>query len=504
MILFTFVGVSNFMIVGPTNIMAMALMVSLNNVSDEKYLASLFLLTFMVGVFQLIFSILKFGKFVNYISHSLIVGLSTGAVVMIAVGQLKNFLGIEREAGATIFSNFYMLISNLNLINSLTLVIGVATVIIILIIQKLKPQLPAYLIALILSGIIVYIFNIKNEIAVIGQLPAGIIKFEIINFEWKYIYDLFSKSFSIAIIGLIQTLAVVKSISLEIDEEIDINREFMGQGIINTVGPFFNSFAVSASFAKSYTNIQVGAKSRFSQFTAGISVIIILLSFKQFISYVPIAGLAGLVIVVALKSIDLKSIVKNLKTTRGDAVIFLVTFFATIMLPSLESAIYIGLIVSFIVVLKKNEDVNLSILNYEDEDKNQINENKIESIKDNNIDENYIIINISGDLHFISSENLKEKLNNYYRETKNYILRLREIERMDITVIREIESFINKVHSNDNKVYLTGLSQKNYERLKDYGLLSKIDKKDLYFSTDRLFAATKKAYDNAVEKGDKN
>jgi SulP family sulfate permease len=401
------------------------------------------------------------------------VGLSTGAVVIIAVGQFQNFLGIEGAAGATIFSNFYMLISNLNLIDPLAVLTGTATVLSILVLQKLNPRLPAYLIALILSGIIVYFFNLRYQIAVVGQLPAGIINFEMINFEWKLIYQLSSKAFSIAIIGLIQTLAVVKSISLETDEEIAMNREFMGQGIINTIGSFFNSFAVSASFSKSYTNIQVGAKSRFSQFTAAISVIIILLSFKNFISYIPISGLAGLVIVVAIKSVDLQSISQNLKTTRGDA-----------------------------VVLKKNEEVNLSILNYEDENKNQINENKFKSLKDKKTDENYIIINISGDLHFISSENLKEKLDNYYREHKDYILRLRDIERMDITVIKEIEGFIKKVHANDSTVYLSGLSQDNYERLKEYGLLDEIDKENLYFSTDRLFEATKKAHDNAVENHD--
>jgi SulP family sulfate permease len=503
MILFTFVGVSNFMIVGPTNIMAMSLVVSLNNVSDENYLAALFLLTFMVGIFQLIFSFLKFGKFVNYISHSLIVGLSTGAVVMIAVSQFKNFVGIEGETGTTIFSNLYVLITNLDLINPLTVMTGTITILTILFLQKLNSRLPAYLIALILSGVIVYFFKLKNQIAVVGQLPTRIINFEIISFQWKLIYQLSSKAFSIAIIGLIQTLAVVKSISLETDEEIDMNREFMGQGLINTVGSFFNSFAVSASFAKSYTNIQVGAKSRFSQFTAAISVIIILLIFKRFISYIPIAGLAGLVIVVAIKSVDLQSINQNLKTTRGDAVIFLLTFLATIMLPSLESAIYIGLIVSFVVVLKKNEEVNLSILDYEDPNKNQINENHIESIKDKKTDENYIIINISGDLHFISSENLKEKLDNYYRDQKDYILRLRDIERMDITIIREIESFIKKVHSGGNTVFLSGLNSKNYERLKDYGLLNKIKEENLYFSANRLFEATKKAHDNAVEKNEK-
>lgn len=504
MLLFTFVGVSNFIIVGPTNIMAMALAASLNNVGQEKYLAALFLLTFMVGIFQLIFSVLKFGKFINYISHSLIVGLSTGVVVMIAVGQLINFFGIEKDGGATIFSNFNVLISNLDLINIRTLSVGLLTVAVILVLQKLNSKLPAYLIALVLSGAAVYFFNLKSEIAVIGKLPTEIINFEMISFNWKFIYELSSKAFSIAIIGLIQTLAVVKSIALKTEEEIDMNREFMGQGIINTVGSFFSSFAVSASFARSYTNLQAGAKSRFSQFTAAVSIIIILLSFKEFISYIPIAGLAGLVIVVALNSIDLNSISKNLKTTRGDAAIFLLTFFATIILPSLETAIYIGLIVSFIVVLKKNEEVHLSILNYEDEEKNKIDENKIDSLKEINQDDNYIIINISGDLHFISSENLKERLDNYYRKNKDYILRLRDIDHMDITVIKEIEKFIKKVQAENNTVYLVGLNSQNYKRLKDYGLLDEIDEENLYFSEDRLFKAMKKALNSAVDKENNN
>lgn len=500
MILFTLVGFSNYMIVGPTNIMAMALVAGLSGISQSNYLAALFLLTFIAGIFQLLFGLLKLGRFVNYVSHSLIVGLSTGAVVMIAAGQLKNFLGIKVDAGSTLYSKLYSIFSNLNLIDLQTLILASFTVIIILAIQKYKPKLPAYLIGLVSATVVVYLLGLRNEISVVGTLPSGIIKFNFISFEWSQMSELIPGAVSVAVIGLIQTLAVSKSIALESGEDIDMNREFVGQGIINMVGPFFSSFATAGSFAKSYANLQVGAKTRFSQFTAGISVVIILLLFKSFIAYIPIAGLAGLVIVVAVKSIKIDSIIRNLKTTRGDAAIFLVTFLSTIMLPSLDTAIYIGLIISFAVVLKKNEGINLSVLDYENNDKNRINESSLKKIDKKDENNQWLVVNISGDLHFNSAENLKEMLTTCFQKSDNFIIRLRRIERMDITVIKELDEFIKRVKEDDGEIFLSGVNKENYKRLKNYGLLDRIKEENIFFSRDRLFAATNKAYYNATKK----
>ncbi len=499
MILFTFVGSSNYMIVGPTNIMAMALVGSLNNISQGNYLEALFLITFLVGVCQLLFGILKLGRFVNYISHSLIVGLSTGAVIMIGVGQLQNFMGLSVEGGSTIYTRIYAVLANLHQLNWTTFSLGLFTVFVILITKKFRPKWPSYLIALIISTLLVYFFNLEDKINIIGQLPSGVIKFSLVNFDLSLIKTLFSKALSIAILGLIQTLAVTKSIAVETDEEVNANAEFIGQGLINMIGPYFNSFATAGSFAKSFANIQAGAQTKFAQFMAGLSVIIVVLAFKPVITYVPIVGLASLVIVVAFSSIKVPEIKKNLVTTRGDAIIFTVTFLATLLLPSIETAIYIGLIVSLAVILKKSEDINLSVLKYEDEENGKIIQQEVAELNEDHVRDKCVVLNIRGNLHFNSADNFKEKLNICYKNGDTFIIRLREIERMDITIIKELDNFITKVQEADGKVYLSGVNELQYKRLKKYGVIDKIKNKNVFLSKEKLFSATNDAYHDVMD-----
>lgn len=500
MSLYVVFGSSNYMIVGPTNIMAMAMLASLQQIEQPDYLTALFLLTFLVGAFQFLFALLKLGKFVNYISHSLIVGLSTGAVIMIAVGQLSNFLGIEVKTGATFYSKLFVVLNHLPELNSKAIMIGSITAATILLLQWINHKLPAYLIGLLFATLVVYFAGLKTELAVVGSLPAEIIKFRSVAFKTTYLIELSSKAFSIAVIGLIQTLAVAKSIAITTNETARINREFRAQGLINMLGSFFSSFATAGSFAKSYTNLQVGAKSRFAQLIAAISVIVFVVLFRSVVAYIPIASLAALVIIVAVKSIDLTTIKQNLMTTRGDSIIFLVTLSATLFLTKLEDAIYLGIIVSLIVLLRESEQINLSILSYSDHGLREVKENYLDSSQQQNEYEQCIIINLAGDLNFNSADNLKKKLAICFKPGKDFIIRLRELARMDITVIKELDNFISQVNKAGGSVYFSGISKKNYQRLKNYGLIDQLKAENIYFSSERLFAATSKAYYNLLHK----
>ncbi len=493
MIVFTFVGKSNYMIVGPTNIMAMALASSISGFAQGEYLGALLLLTFMVGICQLLFGLFKLGSLVNYISDSLILGLSTGAVLMIAVGQLQNFMGLTVAGGSNFYTKVYAVVKNMGQVNWTSLLIGIITVFLIIIIKRFNPRWPAYLIGLSIITVIVYIFKLETSTAVVGDLPSGILKFNMLSFKWSSINTLLSKALSIAFLGLIQTLAVVKSLTVYTKEEVDINSEFIGQGIINMVGSFFNAFATAGSFAKSFANIQAGASTKFSQFFAGILIIISLLFIKPLITYVPIAGLASLVIIVAVNSVKIKEISKNLKIIRGDAIIFIVTFLATISLPSIDSAIYIGILASVMVVLKKTEDISLEVIRYEDKEDKFV-QRKVGDLNEKNKNEKFLILNLRGNLHFSSVNNLKEKFEIVFKYGDNFLIRLREIERMDITIMRELSNFIDKIQESGGQVILSGVDAEQYDRMKRYGIISKVKKENVYQSEDILFSSTKDAY----------
>ena len=506
MILATLFGVSNYMIVGPTNMMAMAIASSLNFVTAANYLPVLFLLTLLVGIFQLLFGLLKLGNLVNYISHPVIIGLSTGAALLIGIGQLQNLLGLSISGGPNLFTNLYTIMINLGQVNLLALYIGILTIGIIILLQKINPKLPTYLIALVVATSIVFVFDLESQIEVIGNLPASIPKFSLVSLQFPYLWEITTKSLSIALLGLIQTLAVVKSLAAKTGEEAEINKEFIGQGLINIGCSFFSSFAVAGSFAKSFANYQAGAKTRLSEFFVALTIILFMLLFSGVFKYIPIVSLASLVIMVAVSMIDIGELKQAFQTTKGDAMIFSSTFIATITAPSIDYAIYFGVLVSAIVVLRESSKVNIKPVHYEeDPEKGELlqTENVDELAEDleeeEDIEADCIVVDLGGNLHFSSADNLKEELDRLLDTGEDFVIRLRNIERMDLTIIREMKEFIAKVHKKDGLVKLAGVNEKLYKVFKNSGIIDEVGEENVFKIEGVLLGSTKNALDAAYE-----
>ena len=228
MVMATFFGISNYMIVGPTNIMAVALASSLNQFETGNNLQLVFLLTFLVGVIQLILVSLKLGKLVNYISHPVIVGLTTGVALQILIGQLNDFLGMTVNNGYNIIDTLYEILSNLDQINYYSLFVGILTLSIIIILKNINPKLPSYLISIVIPLLTVYIFDISDSLELVKQFSASLPDFNpppILNLS--LIKNLLSSALSIAILGFIQVISIVKSLEEKTREEVDLSREFI-------------------------------------------------------------------------------------------------------------------------------------------------------------------------------------------------------------------------------------------------------------------------------------
>ena len=503
MIIATFVSKTRYVVVGPTNMLAMAIASNLSSISNENYLSVIFLLTFLVGLFQFLLGIFKLGDLVTYVSHPVIIGLSTGAALLIGAGQLQNFLGLSLDGGINFFTEVYAVITNLDGINGLTLALGLLTVITILILDKVKPKLPNYLLALVISTIIVYVFNLENTLETVGTLPNSLLNISLFSFDIKLMESLASESLSVALLGLIQTVAVLKSLSHKSKHEMEVNREFISQGIINLTSSFFSCFASAPSFTNSFANYQAGAKTRLSQFFVALTIILFVILFSPFVKYVPIVGLSALVIVVAVKIIDIEDIKRTITTTKVDAMIFIITFGAAIIMPSLDYAIYFGVLASLIVVLKESKKANVEPIRYDEETEAVKREeiNELAEIKDQH---ECIVLNLSGDLHFSTAEDLKDKLNKVYSAGENFVIRLRHIEQIDVTVVKELEKFIVKVKTGDGEVTFSGVNEDNYEVLKRYGIVSDLGDEKIFRSGDELLDSTREAVEatNGNEESD--
>ncbi|PRX17467.1 SulP family sulfate permease [Orenia metallireducens] len=499
MIVATFVGNSNYMVVGPTNLISVALASALTNVSSANYFNTLLLLTCMIGLLQILLGILQLSNLVKYVPHSVIVGLTTGIALLIGVGQIGNILGIEIDSGFNLFSNIYNIINGLEGVNYYSLGLGIISGIIIIFSQRISAKIPAYLLAILTPMLVVYTFDLSAEVAVVDNFSASLPKFSLFEFNLEQIDQLFASALSISILGFIQVLSITKSLEDRSSEEVELNKEFIGQGIINLCCSFFSSFAISGSFTNSFSNYQAGAKTRLSELFTALIIILSILLLSPVINYVPVASLATLVLLVAYSMIDIKDIKQVLSITRFDMIVFLVTFLTTISTPRLDYAVYFGVLVSLTLVLRHTDKINFTYMNYRTDSRYPFLQHNSKDLND----KQEILINLAGNLHFNSAKNLKNQLNESFIEGRTFILRMRDVDVIDITSIKELDNFIEKVYRNNGEVLLSGISPKLYAPLNNFGIVEKIGEENIFFANKYYFSSTKEAMEK-IANGDRN
>ncbi len=494
-IISTLTGKSSYIIVGPTNLMAMAIASNLNMVNQSRYLEMVVLLTFLVGFFQIIAGLFKFGKLVRYVSHPVIVGLTTGAALIIGVGQVKNFLGVNLESTYNMFDEIYSLILSFTVINPISVIMGLITIFIILFLEKSKYKVPSYLFGVLITTILTMIFGFDKMINTVGSLDLDTFSLSIPTLNISTVFNISTKALAVALVGLIQTLAVVKSVSTRSNEELDINKEFLSQGIMNLGLSFFNGFASSASFTNTFANYQAGAKTRISELFSALSILIFIVFFNFFIKFIPISSLAGLVLIVAYNMVDQNEIKELLNATKADTLIFTLTFLATITSPRIEYAVYFGVLLSLISVLKDSSEASVSHLKYDEDSHAKIVQTEPEEIAD----DEYIILDLVGDFTFSSADSFKYKLENVSEAGCGYIIRIRNIDNIDITSINELKKFIKDAQDNDREVLISGVNDNKYKILKNLGIIQLIGEENIFYESDMILSSTV----DAVEKAEK-
>lgn len=258
---------------------------------------------------------------------------------------------------------------------------------------------------------------------------------------------------------------------------------------------FFNGFASSASFTNTFANYQADAKTRISELISALSILVFILFFGFFIRFIPISALAGILLVVAFNMIDLDEIKELLDAPKADTIIFILTFLATISSPRIEYAIYLGVFLSLISVLKDSSKASVGHLKYDKSTDSNFVETDLKEIEDNE----YIILDLVGDFTFSAADSFKYKLADISDAGGGYIIRIRNIENIDINSINELKKFINKVQTQEREVLLSGVNDKKYKTLKKLGIIQLVGDDNVFFESDTILSSTV----DAVEKAEK-
>ncbi|ODA38973.1 SulP family inorganic anion transporter [Desulfosporosinus sp. BG] len=453
-------GSSKHLVTGPTNSSALLVAsVMTGYMGHDNAYQILFLLTFLVGAIKMLFGILKFGKLITYVSHTVILGFTTGAGGLIALGQLNTLLSIPIKNAAQMptTEKISYVFTHLGQTNYYALGLGLLTAAIIVICKRINKNLPGALIGIIIPIIIIIVFSLdKQGVKLTGDIPTSLPPFTMVQFNLNTMQNLLSGALSIAIIGCVEAISSAKAISNLSRQKLDPNQEFIGQGMANIGSAFFQGFPGSGSFTRTAINYHSGAATRFAGILSGVIMAIVLLFFAPFAKYIPNACLAGVMMVTAYNLINTKEIMKVVKLGKfkSDSLAMWVTCFATILLPNLSYAIYLGIGLSIALHLRDTNKVPVKILIPSQGEESQIIETEVEAVK-GKVD--ILIIELQGSLYFGSSEDLEDKLETLVDKSRIFILRMKHVASIDITSLNALKIFIRSVKESGGSVIVCGV-----------------------------------------------
>lgn len=453
-------GSSKHLVTGPTNSSALLVAsVMTGYMGHDNAYQILFLLTFLVGAIKILFGVLKFGKLITYVSHTVILGFTTGAGGLIALGQLNTLLSIPIKNAAQMptTDKLYYVLTHLGQTNYYALGLGLMTAVIIVICKRINKSLPGALIGIIIPIIFIVVFSLEKQgVKLTGDIPTSLPPFTMVKLNFGTMKDLFSGALSIAIIGCVEAISSAKAISNLSRQKIDSNQEFIGQGLANIASSFFQGFPGSGSFTRTAINYHSGAVTRFAGILSGVIMALVLLFFAPFAKYIPNACLAGVMMVTAYNLVNTEEIMKvvRLGKFKSDSLAMWVTCFATVLLPNLSYAIYLGIGLSIGLYLRDTNKVPVKLLIPSQGKESQIVETEVGVVK-GKVD--ILIIELQGNLYFGSSEDLEDKLETLVEKSRIFILRMKHVASIDITSLNALKSFIRSVKESGGSVIVCGV-----------------------------------------------
>jgi SulP family sulfate permease len=358
-------GSSTQLSTGPVAIVSFLVLTSLAPLATPEtteYITLAILLALLVGIIQFAMGVFKLGFIMNFVSHSVIVGFSSAAAIIIASTQVPSLLGIKVEQHELVFETFFALAKAIPDTHIPTLAVGVASVIGILFLKRIHKMFPSALVVVVFSILASTYFNFKSMgISVVGAVPSGIPFPTLPELSFDSLFSLAGTAVIISVIGFMEAFAIAKALATKRKEKINVNQELIGQGLANMAVSFFKGYPVSGSFSRSAVNDAAGGMTGMSSVIVSIFVLLSLLFLAPYLYSLPKAVLASIVIIAVIGLIDIKKFKHLWHIDRNDGVVALTTFVAAFLLKP-DYAIFIGIILSLVLFLRKSMQQHIAVL----------------------------------------------------------------------------------------------------------------------------------------------
>ncbi len=353
-------GSSWHLVSGPTTAISLVVFATISPLApagSADYVRLVLTLTFLIGVFQLALGALRLGSLVNFVSHTVVVGFTAGAAVLIAASQVKNFFGIELARGASVWQVLTGLARQAGQINPHVTAVSLVTVLACVLVRRFRPRWPYMIAGMVAGGVAAALLDLwagpgRSGIASIGALSVGLPPLSAPDFSVATIEKLVPIAIAVALLALTEAVSIARAVALKSGQRIDGNQEFIGQGLSNLAGAFFSGYASSGSFNRSGLNYAAGARTPMAAVLSAVFLLLIVLFLAPLARYLPIPAMAGILFVVAWGLIDFHHIAEIVRVSRAEAAVLFSTLAATLTLE-LEFAIYIGVLLSLMLYLNR-------------------------------------------------------------------------------------------------------------------------------------------------------
>lgn len=465
-------GSSKINISGPTA----AFIVILIPIVQEFGITGLLLCGLLSGIILVLIGVLKLGTLIELIPYPVTVGFTSGIAVVIATFQIKDFFGLTiPNFEGSYLDKIYLIFNSFHTFNIYEFFIGALTLSLLIFWQKTKSKIPSALIALTITTIVVAFLNIYFNIDIstinstfnykIGSLegtgippiplqfslPWSFLVPEDINFA--LIYKLLPHAIAIAILGALESLLCAVISDGMTGNKTDPNKELIGQGITNMIVPFFGGIPATAAIARTVVNIKSGGTSKLSSIVHSLFILVSITFLAKYLSYLPMASLSALLLMVAWNMSEVKHFVNIIKIAQKDDVYVLLTCFFLTVIIDMQIAVAVGIGLASVLFIKRTIDL-YSI---------ELVSNQSREYQDNL--ENILIYDINGPMFFGAAQKALKTLLNINEKTNIVILNMKNVSMLDVTAMVALKSIVNSFETEQKKLIFCGLNQNIQKKL---------------------------------------
>ena len=474
-------GGSRVQIGGPTG----AFIIIIYGIIQQYGFQGLTIATLMAGFFLILFGLLRLGTIIKYIPYPIIVGFTSGIAVTIFTTQIKDLFGLQLASVPSDFVEKWIVYAqNADSADLWSSIVGIVSVIIIAITPRFSKKIPGSLIAIILMTVFALILKnycgvtsietIGDRFTINAQLPEA----QLPGLNWETIKSLVSPALTIAILGAIESLLSATVADGVIGDHHDSNTELIGQGLANLATPLFGGIPATGAIARTMTNINNGGKTPVAGIIHAIVLVLIFLFLMPLAKYIPMACLAGVLVVVSYGMCGWRSFIALMKNPKSDVTVLLITFFLTIIFD-LTIAIEVGLIIACLLFMKRmSETTDVKVI-MDEIDPNDESDIKLENNEHLIIPNGVEVYEINGPYFFGAGNRFEEIMASFGDRPKVRIIRMRKVPFVDSTGIHNLTNLCIMSQKEGILFVLSGVNPKVHAVLARSGFYELIGEENI-------------------------